>query len=181
MKPVKDPTDSRRRQILAGALVIGGVGLLAIFLWLGRLVPGFFGEWFGILAGIVSTPFLMEASFVVVGLMVVLGLNSWRHRREGDEFVYLEQVDGPEADELPETARWAIYRDEPLPPDTLGDLAEIEGALEVRDFTLAGELLAALDAGRLDEDPVLRLRIRLAEETGEATRAAELRKRLGAH
>jgi hypothetical protein len=99
------PPDSRRRQLIGGALLIGGVGLLAVFLWLGRAMPGIFGEWFGIVAGIVSTPFLMEASFVVLGFMIVLGLNSWRQRREGDEFVYLEQVTGPEAESLPRSAR----------------------------------------------------------------------------
>lgn len=175
------PTDSRRRQLIGGALLIGGVGLLAVFLWLGRAMPGIFGEWFGIVAGIVSTPFLMEASFVVLGFMIVLGLNSWRQRRDGDEFVYLEQVTGPEAETLPDSARWAVYRDAPLDPENPDVGVVVEGALEIGDLDRAGELLAELSPEQLAEPEILRLRLRLAEATGETARANELRDRLSDH
>lgn len=169
------PTDSRRRQLIGGALLIGGVGLLAVFLWLGRAMPGIFGEWFGIVAGIVSTPFLMEASFVVLGFMIVLGLNSWRQRREGDEFVYLEQVTGPEAETLPESARWAVYKERPEATRSPDELALIEGAIEIGDFEQAGRRLAELGAARLGEPEVLDLRIRLATASGKAELAERLR------
>ncbi len=174
-------TDSRRRQIIVGALIIGAVGLLAVLLWLGRAIPGLFGEWFGVVAGIASTPFLMEATFVVLGLMIVLGLNAWRHHREGDECVYLEQVGGPGSENLPESARWAIYRDEPEPAEAPDDLVLIEGAIAIGDFDQASRRLADLDPERLDETDVLRLRLRLAEESGEHERARALRERLSGH
>lgn len=175
------PTESRRRQLIGGALLIGAVGLLAVFLWLGRAMPGIFGEWFGIVAGIVSTPFLMEASFVVLGFMIVLGLNLWRQRRDGDEFVYLEQVVGPESETLPDSARWAVYKDKPLDPENPDVRVVIEGALEIGDLERAGALLAELGPEQLAEPEILRLRLRLAEASGEADKAAELRQRLADH
>lgn len=181
MSPRKPETDSRRRQIVIGALIISAVGLLAIVLWLGRAIPGIFGEWFGVLAGVASTPFLMEATFVVVGLMIVLGLNAWRQRREGDEYVYLEQVEGPGTEDLPESARWAIYRDKPADAEAPDDLSLIEGALEIGELDEASKRIAELDSARLDEPDVLRLRLRLAEQSGEAERAEDLRKRLAGH
>lgn len=181
VKTQSAPGESRRRQLFGGALIIGSVGLLAIILWLGRAIPGLFGEWFGVLAGIVSTPFLMEASFVVVGFLIVFGLNAWRQRREGDECVYLEQVEGPGAEDLPESARWAIYRKPPLPGEVPDPLDKIEGALEAGELELAAAQLAELDAALLDTPAVMKLRIRLAEASGKGDLAAHLRARCGSH
>lgn len=96
LSPVKqEPQDAdpRVRQVVIGSLAILAVGLLAILLWLGRAHPGFLGEWSGILAGVFSTPFLMEGGLILIGLMIVLGLNAWRQRREGDDYVTLELED----------------------------------------------------------------------------------------
>lgn len=166
---------------MAGGLIILGVGLMIVMLWLGRAIPGLFGEWLSLLAGLASTPFLMEASFIVVGLMIVLGLNGWRQRREGDEFVYLEQVEGPDAAELPDSARWAIYRSEPLAGVEPGELEAIEGALEIGDLEQAALELGRLDIDRLGSPEVMRLRIRLAEASGETALAARLRARTAPH
>ena len=81
----------RGKQILVGAAVLGTLTVLVCSLLVGwRLIPGWVGEAFGMLAGVMSTPFFMEASFAVIGLLIVLGLNIWRRHKEGDEFVEIE-------------------------------------------------------------------------------------------
>jgi hypothetical protein len=37
-----------------------------------------------------STPFFMEASFVILGFLIVVSLNTWRRHKAGDEFVTIE-------------------------------------------------------------------------------------------
>jgi hypothetical protein len=175
MTPSK--SDPRIRQVVGGVVVISLVSLFIILLWLGRAVPGLFGEWLGIVAGMASTPFLMEASFVVLGFMIVFALNGWRQYREGDELVYLEQVEGPEAETLPEDARFAIYQDAPADVPVLADIDAIEGALEAGDRQLAAELLGELEQDRLTEPAVMDLRIRLAEASGQQELADQLRAR----
>ncbi len=81
----------RGKQILVGAAVLGALTVLVCSLLFGwRLIPGWVGEAFGMVAGVFSTPFFMEGSFAVIGLLIVLGLNIWRRHREGDEFVEIE-------------------------------------------------------------------------------------------
>ena len=96
--PKEAPTEesSSRRQIVLGAIVIGSVGVLAVIIWSGKRLPGFAGEFFSMVAGLVSTPFLMEASIVLLGFFIVIGLNAWRAHRDGDEFVYLDEIDTSE-------------------------------------------------------------------------------------
>ncbi|BCX50116.1 hypothetical protein HAHE_40240 [Haloferula helveola] len=165
------------KQLVIGGLLIVSVGLLAIVCWLARGLPGFFGEWFGVIAGIVSTPFLMEASFVLIGLMLVLAVNHWRQQREGDEFVYLEQVEGPEAETLPDSARWAVYREAPLDVELPGPLDEIEGLIEAGEYAEAENGFATLPTAELQSTKVVALRIRLAEATGNTALAKTLRQR----
>ncbi len=81
-------------QILVGGLVMFVITVSTVGLLVGwRVIPGWVGESFGMVAGVMSTPFFMEASFAVIGLMAVLGLNSWRRHKNGDEFVTLEVDD----------------------------------------------------------------------------------------
>ena len=85
-------TESRGRQILVGAailLVVTACFVSLLMFW--RLIPGWVGESVGKLVGLMSTPFLMEASFAMLGLLIVISLNIWRRRREGDEFVTMEE------------------------------------------------------------------------------------------
>jgi hypothetical protein len=58
-------------------------------------VPGVVGESLGTLAGVMSTPFFMEASFFVLGVVILLSLNTWRRHRAGDEFVTIDTSDLP--------------------------------------------------------------------------------------
>ena len=77
----------RWQQIAWGAGILAALGALACGTLVGwRHVPGLLGEWLGVIVGVATTPFLLEASAVVVGLAVVLALNAWRRHREGDEW-----------------------------------------------------------------------------------------------
>lgn len=80
--------------------MIAGVAALILSIAAARFLPGVGGEFFGRLLGIISTPFLMEASFLVLGFVLVMTINLWRQRREGDEFVEVDVTVGarePEA------------------------------------------------------------------------------------
>ena len=96
MKPADD--ESRWQQIAAGAGILGVLGVVACGTLLGwRHLPGLLGEWVGLIVGVLTTPFFLEASAVVVGLTVVLAINGWRRQRVGEEWVDLERMDEDEA------------------------------------------------------------------------------------
>jgi hypothetical protein len=87
-------TESRKRQILVGVAILCAVavGFTSLLLFW-RQIPGWVGESVGMVVGIMSTPFFMEASFVILGIIIVVGLNTWRRHKEGDEFVTMEEKD----------------------------------------------------------------------------------------
>jgi len=88
--------ESRGKQIAVGAGILIGLFAFVISLvsfW--RLIPGWVGESVGIVAGVISTPFFLEASFALAGFMIVIFLNSWRRKRNGGEFVEFDVKDLP--------------------------------------------------------------------------------------
>lgn len=88
---VPESSESRIRQILAGAVLLLVVTLAVCGLLVGwRYVPGIPGEWVGRMIGLATTPFLMEASFVILGFCIVFWLNHRHSMAEGDEWVLLE-------------------------------------------------------------------------------------------
>ena len=90
--------ENRGRQLFTGAGILFVISLLVVTFLMGwRYVPGWVGESLGTLAGIMSTPFFMEASFFILGLVIVIGLNTWRRHRAGDEFVTIDTKGTPEA------------------------------------------------------------------------------------
>jgi hypothetical protein len=136
--------DERKQQVLVGFCVVAGVaGLILLIAW-ARYLPGLGGEFFGRILGVISTPFLMEASFCVLGLVLVMALNIWRQRRDGDELVYLEEVKNPPAN-LPDQARWAVYQNAPLAAGPPEANLLLEGALAIGDHASALEILEAMD------------------------------------
>jgi len=173
-----DSADSRARQIILGSLVIAAVGLFLILCWWGRHLPGMVGEWFSLIVGISTSPFLMPVCFVLLGFFVVNTLNAWRRHREGDEYVYLESVDGPEADTLPEQARHAIYEQAPLPAGDPDVITQLEGAIAIHDHESAVQLLAAMQEDLRDSPQVLEMRIQLAVASGKPELAERLRQHL---
>jgi len=161
--PAKDRRP-RRSLLLVGFSVITGLCLLLALLWLGRGLPGWPGEVFRMITGLLTTPVFMEVSFLFIGLIIVLAINTWRRRRDGDECVYLEQVvDHPE---MPPHARFAIHDSETLETVEPDLLLRAEGAMAIGDHAAATEALAELDPATLDSHAALDLRIRLARATG---------------
>ena len=86
--------DTRVRQVAIAAAILAGLGCGVVALLVGwRSVPGVAGEWLGMLAGVMSTPFFLEASFVMVGVLIVLALNAIQRQRDGDDFISLKQLE----------------------------------------------------------------------------------------
>lgn len=168
--------DERVKQATIGVVILTSIAAAAVTLLLGwRLLPGMLGEWVGIMVGIMSTPVFLEISFATLGLMIVLALNHWRQQKDGDEFVYLEQVEGPEApQDLPEQAKWAIYTDEPLAAGDPSLLAQAEGAFALGDHQAAAEFIAQMTRDELIELAALQLRRDLAQATGRHELARHL-------
>jgi len=89
----KEEADPRRWQLIVGLSILGVLILIVPALYIvWQFVPGVFGEWLGVIAGVLSTPFLLEIFFVIAGLIIVVGLNHLRQKRDGDEFVYLDEI-----------------------------------------------------------------------------------------
>lgn len=83
--------DKRSKQIAMGLGILSAltlVGCGALIGW--RHLPGLLGEWVGMMVGVMTSPFFLEASLAIIGFTLVLAINAWRHRRAGDECVYLE-------------------------------------------------------------------------------------------
>lgn len=171
--------DERKRQVViaAGILLAIAVVVCGLLLWVPH-VPGFLGEWLGFMVGVVTTPFLLEISFAVFGLSLVLVINHLRQKKAGDELVFLEQVSDSAG--LPDHASWAVYRDPPLAGEEPSLQAQAEGALAIVDLETAAECIAAMPEVDLKRPEVLALRIELAKATGRQELAAELEAQLGA-
>ena len=172
----KTDDDNRVKQV---AVAVGILGLLTLVVcgalggW--HYLPGIWGEWIGMMIGVMTTPFFLEATFIFIGLVVVLAINHWREKREGDEFVYLEQVDAKEAPAgLPEQAKWAVYSEKPLPGEVPSLQAQAEGALAIGDHEAAAEWIGAMSEGELKQPEVLFLRLELAKATGKTDLARQL-------
>ncbi len=172
--------DPRAKQIAVGAAIILVLALTVCGCLLGwGYLPGLLGEWVGTMVGVLTTPFFMEASFICIGLTVVVALNSWRQSRDGDELVYLEQLDGPDVPtDLPEHATWAVYREKPLPGETPTLLTQVEGALAIGDFQAAADSIGEMSEAELKRPETLVLRLELAKATGKSDLAERLENEL---
>ncbi len=165
-------TDSRVRQIVSGVALLVGIMVVVCSLLLGwRYLPGVLGEWVGTMVGLATTPFLLEATFVVFGFCVVFWLNHRSEKKEGSEWVYLEQV--VDAD-LPGHAQWAVLPVDAPNGEEPGLLDQAEGAADVGDWEELVGLLAKMEESELKQSRVLLLRERLARATGRVELAEEL-------
>ena len=158
-------------------LAVAAVVCLSIYGW--RFLPGLLGEWVGFMVGLMTTPFLLEFSFLFLGLMLVVFINHWRRSREGDDFVTLEQVTEQDAG-LPDHAAWAVFRSNALPGETPTLLAQAEGAMAVGDHPAAVDCLSEMSPAELALPETLRLRIELAKATGNPALAERLERLLDA-
>ena len=84
-------TENRAKQVaVGGGLILAIMSAVICLLAFWRLIPGWVGESVGWVAGLISTPFFLEASFIVMGFGMVILLNSWRRKKEGDDFVVFD-------------------------------------------------------------------------------------------
>ena len=169
--------DERVKQVAIGASILIMLAVVVSGLLIGwRFLPGLLGEWVGTIMGVLTTPFFMEGSFAILGLVTVIALNHRRQVKDGDEFVYLEQVSGPGVPkDLPDHAKWAVYREKPLEAEQPTFLAQAEGAFAIGDYSAAAEWIGAMSRDELKQPDALRLRLELAQATGRVDLAKQLR------
>jgi hypothetical protein len=166
---MSEPRDERVKQVAIGVSILVVLTVTVPALLLGwHFLPGLVGEWVGTMIGIMTTPFFMETTFAILGLVIVITLNTWRQRKNGDEFVYLEQVSGSDVPKhLPDHAKWAIYREKPLDRENPSLLEQAEGALAIGDYSAASEWIGAMNPSELIQPETLMARLELARATGK--------------
>lgn len=86
--------DQRNRQIVWAAVILIGLGLVvSTTLLFGRKLPGLWGDWASMLIGVMTTPFLMEASFFLMGISIVALVNHYVEKRDGEEWVNMDRFE----------------------------------------------------------------------------------------
>jgi len=175
--------DPRRRQLVVGLGILTLLVLIVpAFYIVWRFVPGVFGEWLGVIAGIISTPFLLEISFVILGLVIVVGLNHLRQKRDGDDFVFLEPINDPTTSPgMPDQSKFAIHGDRPLDEVEPSPIDKIDGALETGDHTHAADLLAEIGNEELKQTVGLNPCLHLGGENGKSDLAQRIESEIAAH
>lgn len=90
--------DERFKQVLIAMAILLGVSCGVVGLWLGWMhIPGPLGEFVGMIVGVMSTPFFLEASFVTLGILIIMLVSAVQRQRDGEEFVTPEQLQAREA------------------------------------------------------------------------------------
>lgn len=126
-----------------GAGILGGLTVAMCATMAGwRHLPGLLGEWLGMMVGVMTTPVFLEVSVALIGLTVVLAINEWRRKRDGDEWVDLERVDADNMpDGPPENASRLVNQEDPLALAQTTGMETLAAPLEIR------ELHATANAG----------------------------------
>ena len=68
-------TPEQKRALLIGFGLILAVATLLVLIWLGMFLPGFAGEVFRKLAGMMWTPVVLDLSLFLLGITLILWLN----------------------------------------------------------------------------------------------------------
>ena len=174
-------SQSQRKSLTVGIGLLLAASAAVVLLWAGTYLPGFAGEMFSMVAGIFWTPVLLDISLFIMGFALILWLNKVRLDREGDEYVYLEQVDPPEDGEtLPAEARSAVYAAPPAELAEKPEVAAIEGALALGDQAQATDMLLKLSEEELNLPEVLAVRVQLARQQDRHSEAEALVEKLRA-
>ncbi|MDB6139188.1 MAG: hypothetical protein JWO94_2260 [Verrucomicrobiaceae bacterium] len=80
--------------LLPASIIVGAVALV---LWKSTEARQVAGEALGLLFTFFTTPFILETSLALIGLMTVLVINQRRRDREQDEWVEMEVPTKPKA------------------------------------------------------------------------------------
>lgn len=134
-----------KKPLIVFLFVLGLFMSIHVGLYFGGKVDGFFGEICRKIQGFSITPFFMEIGFVAFGGIILLGINAYRRQKEGDEYVYLEEVSDVDAN-LPENSRSILLSQRETVDPLDSQFAAIEGSLELKDYAQASELWDNLEA-----------------------------------
>lgn len=171
---------SRASRILWPAIctvvVIAALGLLLVLNETAREVAK---EAAVTLFGIFSTPFIFETTIAIVGVFLVLAINHWRIKKEGDGWVYLmtqepDQGASTLSPAITQRLQGIVMHEKPEDMDEAGTIrANIEGFLELG---MAGQAAEALiECGSLpDDEATVALRIRVLAANLDTVAAQEL-------
>ena len=85
---------SRARQLWNSFLIISTIIGALVGLWAGRFLPGKTGELFARVFHILTTPIILEISFGVLGIIIVLALAHY-HEKNANEWVEMDVPDEP--------------------------------------------------------------------------------------
>jgi hypothetical protein len=128
---------------------------------------------------IFTTPFIFEITVAIIGIFVVLTVNHWRIRKEGDGWVYLvtqnpDQGAGTLSPETTQRLQGIVMQEKPEDVDEAGtSRANIEGFLELGMAGQAAEALMECD-GLPDDEATVALRIRVLAANLDTVAAREL-------
>ncbi|MEM9079650.1 MAG: hypothetical protein AAGC74_03050 [Verrucomicrobiota bacterium] len=172
------PDKQQRSSLWVGFGIILFFAAALALMWAATYLPGPVGRTFGLLTGMLWTPTIMEPTLLLAGLMAILILNHHRRKTEGPELVYLETVDGPDANLLPEQARSATFPEKPQPPSGDEMIDTIEGALELNDHDQVTRLLLELPQDLLECERILAVRLQLAHANQDPNHIRGLSKKL---
>ena len=90
---------SRTRQLINAFLIIAAVMLGIVGLWAGRFLPEPLGSMCARIFHILTTPIIMEISFGILGILIVLAL-AHHHEKNADDWV---EMDVPDESVAPES------------------------------------------------------------------------------
>lgn len=85
---------SRARQLWNSFLIISTIIGALVGLWAGRFLPGKTGELFARVFHILTTPIILEISFGVLGIIIVMALAHY-HEKNANEWVEMDIPDEP--------------------------------------------------------------------------------------
>ena len=88
---------AQRKSLAVGFGLIAIAAAIIVVIWAGTYLPGFPGEVFSMIAGIMWSPILLDISLFIIGLSLVFWINHIRRQADGDEFVMLEVPDSDES------------------------------------------------------------------------------------
>ncbi|CAN5751721.1 hypothetical protein BH11VER1_BH11VER1_34250 [soil metagenome] len=143
--------------------VLGIIGytILLVFNPTAREVSGDTAK---VLFSIFSTPFVLETTFALIGIFIVMGINHWRLDKEGDGWVYMVSQEADESEagaKISQRLQGVIFQDKPL---FLDQESTAQGVIEgYLDLGMAAQALKELQeqTNLSDDAPTAALRIRV--------------------
>ncbi len=172
------PDKEQRAALRAGGLILLGFAGFIIVIWICGYLPGPVGRTFSLLTGFLWTPTVMEPTLFLMALMAILILNHHRRKKDGPELVYLETVNGPDAQNLPPHSRSATFTEEPQPASYQETVATIEGAAAISDHKEALRLMLELPSDLLESEEILAVRLQIAHANNDPNHTRGLSRKL---